>query len=214
MEKDKLISFLTGVYLVRKFIFVAVVLSASAALLFWRNATPQTPQLAQLTEQAAHIEVLNFDTENAVTSSAGTEVAPTVVNPSVVVVAAGESLWSIAERELGSGARYKELVQLNHIANTRALTVGTKLVLPHEVKTNSVTEKITPPAPEQQGHYTVQKGDCLWTIAAQNLGDPLRWQEIFALNRERIGSNPNLILPGTQLVLPPLTFATIDPVRK
>ena len=49
---------------------------------------------------------------------------------------------------------------------------------------------------------------CLWTIAEEHLGDPLRWREIWELNRDRPQadggslSEPDLILPGWQLVLP------------
>ena len=49
--------------------------------------------------------------------------------------------------------------------------------------------------------YTVKKGDCLWNIAASELGDGSRWPEIYELNRDRI-SNPRLIYPGQEFVLP------------
>lgn len=57
----------------------------------------------------------------------------------------------------------------------------------------------------------VQPGDCLWSIAASQLGphatDPDidgHWRRIYALNREVIGSDPDLIYPGQTLRLPPL----------
>ena len=49
--------------------------------------------------------------------------------------------------------------------------------------------------------YTVQKGDCLWTIAEKNLGDGYRWKEIYELNRDSI-RDPGLIYPGQEFVLP------------
>lgn len=49
--------------------------------------------------------------------------------------------------------------------------------------------------------YTVQKGDCLWTIAEKNLGDGNRWKEIYELNRDSI-RDPGLIYPGQEFVLP------------
>ncbi len=59
------------------------------------------------------------------------------------------------------------------------------------------------PEPEQpQSHtYTVQKGDSLWRIAAQELGAGRRWQEIYELNRVTI-SNPSMIFVGQELTLP------------
>ncbi|QDU66708.1 LysM peptidoglycan-binding domain-containing protein [Engelhardtia mirabilis] len=46
------------------------------------------------------------------------------------VVARGDSAWKIAERELGSGARYVELAALNPSLNLDRLTEGATLYLP------------------------------------------------------------------------------------
>jgi RHS repeat-associated protein len=48
----------------------------------------------------------------------------------------------------------------------------------------------------------VQSGDTLWGIAQQVLHNGNRWGEIYNLNKNVIGSNPNLIFPGTKLSLP------------
>jgi nucleoid-associated protein YgaU len=52
--------------------------------------------------------------------------------------------------------------------------------------------------------YTVQPGDSLFLIAEKRLGYGNRWPEILALNRDII-EDPDLILPGQELILPPLT---------
>lgn len=49
--------------------------------------------------------------------------------------------------------------------------------------------------------YTVKKGDCLWNIAASELGDGSRWTEIYELNKSEI-KNPRLIYAGQEFVLP------------
>ena len=49
--------------------------------------------------------------------------------------------------------------------------------------------------------YTVRKGDCLWNIAASELGDGSRWTEIYELNKSEI-RNPRLIYAGQEFVLP------------
>lgn len=62
--------------------------------------------------------------------------------------------------------------------------------------------------------YTVVKGDTLWTIAQEHLGDPLRYQEIYEINKETIeleaqakgkddSGNGHWIFSGTTLKLPP-----------
>ena len=53
----------------------------------------------------------------------------------------------------------------------------------------------------QQQTYTVVKGDCLWTIAARELGSGYRWSEIYEANKSII-RNPNMIFVGQELILP------------
>jgi DNA-binding SARP family transcriptional activator len=56
--------------------------------------------------------------------------------------------------------------------------------------------------------YVVQRGDTLWGIAEQQLGDPLLWSEIYVLNegRPQLGgtslTDPHWIDPGWTLLLP------------
>jgi len=56
--------------------------------------------------------------------------------------------------------------------------------------------------------YTVQRGDTLWGVAQRELGDPLRWSEIYQLNlgRPQPGgvtlTDPHWIDPGWTLLLP------------
>ena len=44
--------------------------------------------------------------------------------------------------------------------------------------------------------YVVKSGDSLSNIAKALLGDASRWPEIYELNKDVIGDNPNLIKPG------------------
>jgi LysM repeat protein len=50
--------------------------------------------------------------------------------------------------------------------------------------------------------YHIQRGDNLWDISRKQLGDPMRWKEVYGLNQELIGKNPDLIFSGTDLKLP------------
>lgn len=50
--------------------------------------------------------------------------------------------------------------------------------------------------------YMVQKGDCLWRIAEEQLGDGARWTELYDANKAAIGGDPNLILIGMELHIP------------
>lgn len=55
--------------------------------------------------------------------------------------------------------------------------------------------------PADAAPYTVKPGDNLWDIAHKNLGDGTKWQDIYKLNQDVVGTNPNLIHPGAQLNL-------------
>lgn len=56
--------------------------------------------------------------------------------------------------------------------------------------------------PESQGiSYTVKEGDCLSAIARRMTGSA-SWKEIYEINKDVIGSNPNRIYPGQVLTIP------------
>lgn len=85
---------------------------------------------------------------------------------------------------------------------------GTKIVtLPQEAakKVNNgvifiPAKEERPPSNGQPSNktYTVKKGDCLWNICKQYLGDGSKYPQIAKLNNI---SNPNLIYPGQVLKL-------------
>lgn len=53
----------------------------------------------------------------------------------------------------------------------------------------------------KNGRYTVQKGDCLWDIAEEQLGDGMRWSGLYEQNKEAIGEDPDLLYVGIMLQL-------------
>jgi LysM repeat protein len=69
---------------------------------------------------------------------------------------------------------------------------------------------VQPPSPQPPAThvYVVQAGDTLWALAARYLGNPVRYQELFALNRgiSQVDGytlvDPNLIYPGMKLLFP------------
>lgn len=65
---------------------------------------------------------------------------------------------------------------------------------------------------EETPTVTVRRGDCLWDIAAEELGPHAtdrevdrRWREWHEANRETIGPDPHLLVPGTVLTAPTWT---------
>ncbi len=55
--------------------------------------------------------------------------------------------------------------------------------------------------PAEAAPYTVKPGDNLWDIAKSHMGDGTKWPDIYKMNHDVVGSNPNLIHPGDQLNL-------------
>lgn len=49
--------------------------------------------------------------------------------------------------------------------------------------------------------YLVRRGDCLWKIAEKLLGDGTRWKELYERNKDVIGDDPGMILPGVALTV-------------
>jgi nucleoid-associated protein YgaU len=50
--------------------------------------------------------------------------------------------------------------------------------------------------------YTVKRGDSLWKVAHQMLGDGARYTDIVALNKELLDGRPDFIVAGTVLKIP------------
>ncbi len=88
-----------------------------------------------------------------------------------------------------------------------------KLYDTSELKIESFQPRIEP-EPEPAGHpYEVRQGDSLWKIAGKELGDSLRWPEIYDANAGIIESTAQAygkpssdhghwIYPGTNLTIP------------
>ncbi|MDN3059413.1 LysM peptidoglycan-binding domain-containing protein [Streptomyces sp. SRF1] len=126
-----------------------------------------------------------------------------------------ESLWSIAEAELGDGERWRQIAALNQ-GRTMAdgtrfdadafLQPGWTLLLPDTGSTDDTAGSQHVPSRS----VTVAPGDTLSAIAETALGDPARYNEIFELNKNRSGpdgrvlTDPDQIYPGQRLALPSL----------
>lgn len=125
-------------------------------------------------------------------------------------VEAGDNLTRIAARFLGDGERWDELLVANadQLDRPENLRVGMTLKLPTgaaastEARTAAAqtsTASITSSPSETT--YTVQPGDNLTRIAARQLGDGDRWQELFEANADQLAS-PNDLFAGQTLRLP------------
>lgn len=139
--------------------------------------------------------------------------------PTTYIVREGDGLWNIAETQYKDGNKWMMIAEANSIQAPYVLEVGQKLVVPSSGTTTSVTQTSATPTITQMAmgettqsaamtdtkvtisgtSYTVEEGDCLWTIAQNAYGDGFLYTKIAEANSL---SNPNLIYPGTRFVLP------------
>lgn len=103
------------------------------------------------------------------------------------VVVSGDTLWAIAKRYLGDGNRYPEIVKYNNIANPNVIFNGQKVKIPN----GNVPEPTI-------NRYVVKKGDTLSSIAKRY---GTTWQQLYEKNKRTIGSNPNLIKSGQEIII-------------
>jgi len=107
-----------------------------------------------------------------------------------VAVKRGDSLWKIAEQNLGQGLRWHDLLALNPgIVDANHILAGSQIYVPTAVSSLRAATKIT-----------VHKGDTLSKIAQTRLGRAAYWSCIAHANPAM--RDANLIYEGQSLLLP------------
>ena len=106
-----------------------------------------------------------------------------------MTVRPGDNLSSIAGQALGDESRWREIYDLNRdqLKSPDQLDVGMVLKLP-----SGGAASVS---------HTVRSGDTLSDLAAQYLGDPGRWQELYSANRDQL-SSPDALDVGMVLKIP------------
>ncbi|GAA1042320.1 LysM peptidoglycan-binding domain-containing protein [Streptomyces murinus] len=199
---------------------ILVLLPTSSALASDAQAAPAptaglAPSPAVQTPQAA------ADTGRA--SPAFSASTPTSSPYTVRETRPAETLWGIAERELGDGERWREIVTLNEgrvmtdgtvfransflqpgwrlqVPQTAAAAVGVRTQLGDGARV----------ADGQGGHVvTVRSGDYLSKIAEEELGDGTDWPELFDSSQGKPQpsglpeiTDPDVIYAGQQVTVP------------
>ena len=116
-----------------------------------------------------------------------------------MTVQPGDSLWKLAQQNLGRGNRYPELLAVNpSVVNPNQIRTGAQLNLPVVVATLHPTRNASDTTAPT---IKVRKGDTLWNLAKSNLGRSSAWPCLAAANPSI--SDPNRIYEGQNLILPP-----------
>ncbi|MET9396119.1 LysM peptidoglycan-binding domain-containing protein [Kitasatospora sp. NPDC002965] len=141
-------------------------------------------------------------------SSASPTTAPDAWTGPVHQVVAGDTLWDLAESNLGDGTRWHEIAALNPQVDERGmLQPGWTLRLPGEA-----VERTAPPGPSGTASglrtVNVQQGETLSAIAQRELGDADRYPELVEATSsvEQPGGghlqNADHIEAGWQIIIP------------
>jgi nucleoid-associated protein YgaU len=115
--------------------------------------------------------------------------------PRSIIVKYGDSLWKLAQINLGDGHRWHELAAINPgIVNPQHIVPGTPINI-------TATAPVAPPTPSDS-NVTVRKGDSLWKIAQKKLGFGRFWGCIAKANpvirdADRIYAGQVLAVPDT-----------------
>jgi nucleoid-associated protein YgaU len=145
--------------------------------------------------------------------------------PHTYTVQPNDNYWKISEKVYGTGAYFQALAEQNRkkIPDESRLRPGDTISIPpvgelekkyadlcpkpsHRDVTRRQLATVSTISPASQvggGRvYVVQEGDNLYDIARWELGKVTRWPEIYDLNREALGSDPDHLTPGMRLLLP------------
>jgi nucleoid-associated protein YgaU len=117
-------------------------------------------------------------------------VAKTSSSLHTVIIQPGDSLWKLAQQNLGRGSRWKELLAANPgILDPTRIAVGTEIVVPAKVTGLKSDLRVT-----------VKGGDTLSSIARATYGRAAAWRCIAQANPKI--ADANRIYEGQQLLLP------------
>lgn len=110
----------------------------------------------------------------------------------VTQVQAAFDRWRLGGQSTGSNGQ-ERITMPEQVTREWIETVSTRLGIP---------SPLTGGQPPASNTYVVQSGDTLSGIAQKLTGDSRKWNDLYQRNIAVIGSNPNLIHPGTVLFVP------------
>jgi nucleoid-associated protein YgaU len=174
-----------------------------------RFAPPAPPSVSRIASSAPQPKTAPAREPSAQPRIAAPSIAPTAPKSSVaasiappstvartssplhtVIIQPGDSLWKLAQRNLGRGSRWQELLAANPgIVDPTRIVAGTEIVMPAKVTSLKSDLKVI-----------VKQGDTLSNIARVTYGRAAAWRCIAQANPEI--ADADRIYEGQQLLLP------------
>lgn len=131
----------------------------------------------------------------------------------MITVQSGDTLSGLAAEHLGSGGKWRRLMEVNsdRLDSPQDLRAGMKLRIPAQPERDvaqaadaalaGADEDAQETRSSAPNSYTVQGGDNLYRIAQKHLGDGDRYREIYEANKDQLAT-ANDIRVGMKLKLP------------
>jgi nucleoid-associated protein YgaU len=181
------------------------------------TGTTSTPAPAALATTPAGAPVATIGPTR--TTPALTPVPPTAGRSTTYVIKSGDNFSTIARDVYGNSHFYPHIMRANPDIDPAKLRPGMKIVLPDPASVNpveSATPVVNPTTPTVKrtttstssdkpvaaDEYRVQSNDNLYRISLKLYGTPKRSDEIYELNKARIGDDPAKLKIGQVLKLP------------
>ena len=138
----------------------------------------------------------------------------------VYITEPGDSFWSISQSIYNDGRFFRALYKYNqpHVPEFDSLQPGTKIGTPTRadliklwpdlcpgVETEHLEQAQSKPGPSNNRVYITRRGDTVFDIARQRLGQASRYSEILKLNQVGLGQETSHLTPlseGVRLVIP------------
>jgi len=117
------------------------------------------------------------------------------------IIEEDDTFVSIAEKWFGDENKWSLIAKENPTVDPQKLKIGQKIFLPPK-EAGVVPVEREPVLADGQMLYVVKSGDTLIAIARDELSDQTRWEEIYALNKDKIGADAAALKVGMKLILP------------
>lgn len=198
---------------------ILVLLPTSSALASDAQAAPATTA----TRVPGQAQAQAAETQQAQAQAPAASTPESRMTYTVREARPAESLWGIAEKELGDGERWREIADLNEGRTMADGTVfransflqpGWRLQMPETASViggaRTQLGDSAPAVDEKEGHVvTVRSGDYLSKIAEEELGDGNEWPQLFEASRGKPQphglpeiSDPDVVYAGQQVTVP------------